>query len=99
MAEPIYVVLRAWRLPRPNFLAPRSSRNLSPVINMPRAKKGAGKSRHDPLIVQLDEDEVAAKYGRISEPGKRKKSRRSQSNEEENGEVILLLCHANPYLC
>lgn len=56
---------------------------------MPRATKGAGKSRHDPLLVQLDEDEVAAKYGRISEPGKRKKSRTSQSNEEENGEVNL----------
>jgi hypothetical protein len=62
---------------------------------MPRATKGAGKSRHDPLLVQLDEDEVAAKYGRISEPGKRKKSRKSQSNDEENGEVDLFICHVN----
>ncbi|KAF8204826.1 cell adhesion protein byn-1 [Pholiota molesta] len=32
---------------------------------MPRAQKSSGKSRHDPLLVQLDEDEVEAKYGRI----------------------------------
>lgn len=56
---------------------------------MPRASRPGGKSRHDPLLVQLDEDEVAAKYGRISEPGKRKKSRKSKDNDDEgNTEVI-----------
>ncbi|KAF8076006.1 Bystin-domain-containing protein [Lyophyllum atratum] len=55
---------------------------------MPRTTK-PGKSRHDPLLVQLDEDEVQAKYGRISEPGKEKKSKKSLSVEDENSEVIL----------
>jgi essential nuclear protein 1 len=56
---------------------------------MPRAQK-SGKSRHDPLLVQLDDDEVEAKYGRISQPGKRKKSRINTS-EEESGEVKSIL--------
>ncbi|KIM45939.1 hypothetical protein M413DRAFT_440994 [Hebeloma cylindrosporum] len=56
---------------------------------MPRAHKPSGKSRHDPLLVQLDEDEVEAKYGRISQPGKRKKSRQSSNIDEESSEVIL----------
>ncbi|KAG5645745.1 hypothetical protein DXG03_005282 [Asterophora parasitica] len=55
---------------------------------MPRTSK-PGKPRHDPLLAQLDEDEVHAKYGRISQPGKRKKSKKSPSGEEENSEVIL----------
>ncbi|RDB20496.1 Uncharacterized protein C13G1.09 [Hypsizygus marmoreus] len=55
---------------------------------MPRTSK-PGKSRHDPLLVQLNEDEVKARYGRISQPGKRKKSKKSLSNEDENSEVIL----------
>jgi essential nuclear protein 1 len=54
---------------------------------MPRANKPSGKSRHDPLLVQLDDDELEAKYGRVSKPGKRKKSRQSQADDEENGEV------------
>ncbi|KAF9569439.1 cell adhesion protein byn-1 [Agrocybe pediades] len=56
---------------------------------MPRATKSSGKSRHDPLLVQLDEDEVEAKYGRISQPGKRKKSRKASSVDEDSSEVIL----------
>ncbi|PPR02441.1 hypothetical protein CVT24_001990 [Panaeolus cyanescens] len=57
---------------------------------MPRASKPSGKSRHDPLLVQLDEDEVQAKYGKISEPGRRKKSRRGGSGDnDDGGEVIL----------
>ncbi|KAG6918239.1 hypothetical protein DXG01_015832 [Tephrocybe rancida] len=55
---------------------------------MPRATAKSSKSRHDPLLAQLDEDEVQAKYGRISQPGKRKKSRKS-TGEDENPEVIL----------
>lgn len=53
---------------------------------MPKAVKSLGKSRHDPLLVQLDDDEHLEKYGRVSEPGKRKKSRR-QSDEDDDGEV------------
>jgi essential nuclear protein 1 len=55
---------------------------------MPRTTKGAQKSRHDPLLVQLGEDELEAKYGRLSEPGKRKKSRKTDDDEEKKSEVI-----------
>jgi essential nuclear protein 1 len=58
---------------------------------MPRALKSQGKSRHDPLHVQLGEDEVQAKYGNISQPGKRMKSRRSSEYEDEDGEVLEYL--------
>jgi len=54
---------------------------------MPRATKQPGKARHDPLHVQLGEDELHAKYGRISRPGKRSKAK--EDDEEEGGEVIL----------
>ncbi|KAF8803750.1 cell adhesion protein byn-1 [Phlegmacium glaucopus] len=56
---------------------------------MPRAQKSSGKSRHEPLLVQLDEDEANAKYGHISQPGKRKKSRRSSNIDEDPSDVIL----------
>lgn len=56
---------------------------------MPRTTKGAQKSRHDPLLVQLGEDELEAKYGRLSEPGKRKKSRKTDDDEEKKSEVVL----------
>ncbi|KAF8974715.1 cell adhesion protein byn-1 [Flammula alnicola] len=56
---------------------------------MPRAAKSSGKQRHDPLLAQLDEDEVEARYGRISQPGKRKKSRTSSNIDEDSSEVIL----------
>lgn len=54
---------------------------------MPRTQKPSGKTRHDPLHIQLDEDEVQAKYGRLSQPGKRKKSRKSLTEDDENAEV------------
>ncbi|KIY45990.1 cell adhesion protein byn-1 [Fistulina hepatica ATCC 64428] len=57
---------------------------------MPREPKASGKHRHDPLLVQLNEDEVHAKYGRVSTPGKRTKSRlRQQQADEEETEVII----------
>ncbi|KAF9821035.1 hypothetical protein IEO21_01012 [Rhodonia placenta] len=56
---------------------------------MPRAAKPPTKSRHDPLHVQLGEDEVHAKYGRISQPGKRRKSKGKADDEEAGGDVIL----------
>ncbi|KAF8914150.1 cell adhesion protein byn-1 [Gymnopilus junonius] len=56
---------------------------------MPRATKPSAKSRHDPLLVQLDEDEAQSKYGRVSQPGKRKKSRHASSMDEDADEVIL----------
>jgi essential nuclear protein 1 len=50
---------------------------------MPRVQKSSGKTRHDPLHVQLGEDEVHAKYGNVSQPGKRKKSRKSADHEDD----------------
>ena len=64
---------------------------------MPRAHKPSGKSRHDPLLVQLDEDEVEAKYGRISQPGKRKKSRQGSNIDEESSEVKSSI--VNCFIC
>ncbi|KAF8743811.1 hypothetical protein AX14_000221 [Amanita brunnescens Koide BX004] len=54
---------------------------------MPRVARGAQKSRHDPLLVQLGNDEIEAKYGRVSQPGKRQKS--SRNDDEGDSEVIL----------
>lgn len=61
------------------------------TLIMPRAQKSSGKSRHDPLLVQLDEDEVEAKYGRISQPGKRKKSKINSRNDDEDSSEVGLI--------
>jgi essential nuclear protein 1 len=54
---------------------------------MPRATaKATGKTRHDPLLVQLHEDDVEAKYGRVSKPGKRQKGRTSSGKGHEQDE-------------
>ncbi|KAI0092557.1 cell adhesion protein byn-1 [Irpex rosettiformis] len=55
---------------------------------MPRAAKPTGKTRHDPLHVQLGEDEAEAKYGRISRPGKRRKSRGDDETDETGGVIL-----------
>lgn len=54
---------------------------------MPRVQKSV-KQRHDPLHAQLDVDEAQAKYGRVSQPGKRAKRQKS-SGDEESSEVVL----------
>ena len=54
---------------------------------MPKAPKALPKQKHDPLHVQLGEDEVYAKYGRISQPGRRRKSRAKDDDNDETGEV------------
>lgn len=56
---------------------------------MPRAAKPTGKTRHDPLHVQLGEDEVEAKYGKVSRPGKRRKSGKDEEGDD-NGEVCSI---------
>ncbi|KAH8118551.1 Bystin-domain-containing protein [Phellopilus nigrolimitatus] len=56
---------------------------------MPRASKPTGKTRHDPLLVQLKEDELQEKYGNVSRPGKRTKSRKAGDGNDENDEIIL----------
>ncbi|KAL5636685.1 hypothetical protein ACGC1H_000595 [Rhizoctonia solani] len=48
---------------------------------MPRATTPKGKSRHDPLHVQIGEDETYAKFGRVS-TNKRGKKRKSENEEE-----------------
>ena len=53
---------------------------------MPRAAKPTGKMRHDPLHVQLKEDEIYEKYGNVSRPGKRKKSKKDEG-DNGTGEV------------
>ncbi|KAF8631251.1 hypothetical protein AX15_002578 [Amanita polypyramis BW_CC] len=53
---------------------------------MPRAVKGVQRPRHDPLLVQLGHDELEAKYGRLSQPGKRKKT---HGGEDDDTETIL----------
>ncbi|KAI0662952.1 cell adhesion protein byn-1 [Cubamyces menziesii] len=55
---------------------------------MPKAPKANSKVKHDPLHVQIGEDEVYAKYGRVSQPGRRRKSK-AKDDEDESGEVIL----------
>jgi essential nuclear protein 1 len=60
---------------------------------MPRTTKSpSGKNRHDPLLVQLREDDIEAKYGRVSQPGRRAKRatrRDSTGAGDESGETIL----------
>lgn len=64
---------------------------------MPRAQKQSQKPRHDPLFVQLNEDEVEAKYGRISQPGKRNKSRKT--DDDDAGDVPpFLSAHCSPLI-
>jgi essential nuclear protein 1 len=58
---------------------------------MPRVQKLASKPKHDPLHVQLHEDTVNAKYGSVSQPGKRKKSRRDKSDRESDDEVRWMI--------
>ncbi|EIW62156.1 cell adhesion protein byn-1 [Trametes versicolor FP-101664 SS1] len=55
---------------------------------MPKAPRAPAKAKHDPLYVQLGEDEAHAKYGRVSQPGRRKRSKTNE-DEEESGEAIL----------
>lgn len=50
---------------------------------MPRTtSRKSGKDRHDPLHVELDADATFAKYGRVSKPGKRAKTGKT---DDENG--------------
>lgn len=61
---------------------------------MPRAQKATGKSRHDPLIVQLGEDELNAKFGKVSQPGRRKTKK--NADLDENAEVRVSCISISP---
>ncbi|KAJ7873387.1 Bystin-domain-containing protein [Mycena olivaceomarginata] len=62
---------------------------------MPATRKPSTKSRHDPvvaktsLLAQLGDDELQAKYGRVSQPGKRKKQFKNNAGEDDSSETIL----------
>lgn len=56
---------------------------------MPRTTKFPIKSRHNPLLAQLDDDEREARYGRISEPGRRQKPSKKFPEDDENVEVEI----------
>lgn len=63
------------------------------VTIMPRTQPPQ-KQRHDPLLAELDGDEQYAKYGRVSQPGRRRKSHR-HSAEDDTDEVLhpQSFCH------
>jgi hypothetical protein len=66
--------------------SPNRVKTLSPLppTTMPRVQKKSRNS-HNPLIVQLDEDSSYAKYGRVTQAGKRKKSKKEVDDlDEEN---------------
>ena len=64
---------------------------------MPRIQKPTtGKSRHDPLHVDIATDDTYAKYGNVSKPGKRKKSRHSKHDDEEVCPPTHLIGHLSP---
>jgi essential nuclear protein 1 len=51
---------------------------------MPRSLKSSQKSRHDPLLRDIAADDLHAKYGNLSKPGRRKKT---QHDDDRSGEV------------
>ncbi|KZV71408.1 Bystin-domain-containing protein [Peniophora sp. CONT] len=56
---------------------------------MPRAQKPSSAPRHDPLHVQLRKDELSEKYGRVTAPGKRRKTRKSDADDDLESDAIL----------
>ena len=64
---------------------------------MPRTQKPTGKSRHDPLHVDIAADDSLAKHGNVSKPGRRRKSRHdTEQNDDEGAEVWALPCLSLP---
>ena len=59
---------------------------------MPRVTKSSDKQRHDPLHVQLKQDEQFDKFGKSALVGKRKKKAQThEDNEDEDNEEVRLL--------
>ena len=55
---------------------------------MPRVPaKKAPEGRHDPLYKELAEDDLVQKFGRVSKPGKRVKSKTGKNHEGGQEEV------------
>lgn len=81
----------------PNWVANTSTPSTT-TITMPRVQKKS-KNSHNPLIVQLDEDSSYAKYGRVSQSGKRKKSKKEDDDlDEENVKAASIIILTNPIL-
>jgi essential nuclear protein 1 len=59
---------------------------------MPRAVKPQ-KQRHDPLHVDLEQDDDLQRFGRVSKPGKRKA--RKVEDEDDAEAVRRLSCFGN----
>ena len=53
---------------------------------MPKSvpKSADKKYRHQPLHAEIDQDNDMAKYGRVSQPGKRRRSRKHEDEERED---------------
>ena len=65
--------------------------------SVPKSAKSADKkNRHQPLHVAIDQENDMAKYGRVSLPGKRRRSRKSEEQERE-GEVRLWQLASAPW--
>ena len=52
---------------------------------MPKSvpKSADKKIRHQPLHVEIDQDNDMVKYGRVSQPGKRHRSRKNEDERED----------------
>lgn len=60
------------------------------LSKMPRTLKPTPKSRHDPLHRDIAADDQYAKYGNVSKPGRRKKTRQHDEDGDGSAEVALL---------
>ncbi|KAN0124284.1 Bystin domain containing protein [Russula decolorans] len=57
---------------------------------MPRSLKPSQKSRHDPLHRDIAEDDLHEKYGNVSKPGRRTKTRRANEHDEDGSAETIL---------
>ena len=78
-------------------LGPRPDNRSTPhrLLKMPRTQKPTTKSRHDPLHVDIAADDLYSKYGNLSKPGRRKKSR--HGDEEQAGTEVRLSIPVQQY--
>ena len=65
---------------------------------MPRVSVSSkGKSRHDPLHVQLGEDETFSKFGRVSSSGKRDKKQKQEDENELDVSNLMFIARMNSH--
>jgi essential nuclear protein 1 len=57
---------------------------------MPRTLNPTPKSRHDPLHRDIVADDQYAKYGNVSKPGRRKKTRHANEHDEDGSAEVVL---------